>query len=126
MAYLEIIPNAFDLDNTFGKLQFQRVKYQKYHQDDEGNDILTDVIESHIDVKSSVQKGSIAIVVDGDVEKTFEYGDRIELIDPEIEAYAIPQDTSGFVVNTGFSIKAKGLKKVAKQQATNPLASKKN
>lgn len=114
MAFIDeerIVPN---FKNTFGELRFQRLKYRDYEKDATGEDDESKVKSCHIDLDSSAQRGEVAVVVDGDI-KDFKYGDKVDLVDPHIQSYAIVQDTNGFNVNSGFSIKVEKIIKASSQ-----------
>ncbi|MFD1464991.1 DUF961 family protein [Lapidilactobacillus mulanensis] len=126
MAYIQAEKIDPNFEATFGKLLFQRIKYQDYERDIEGNEILDQVTASHLELYSSVQHGEIAVVLTGDVQGDFKYGDEVKMEGITIDPYAIVQDTSGFNVNKGFSTKIKSLVKVTKAATRTSVPSQNN
>lgn len=110
MAFLAQ-PLVLDNEKTFGKLNFQRSKYQSFEKDAEGKD-TTVVRFTHIDVKSAGQRGEIQVKVRGDLGKEFKFGDEIDFVNPTLEPYAIAEEGSNRI-NSGISITVDSIKKRA-------------
>ncbi|OQO71645.1 hypothetical protein BH747_02105 [Enterococcus villorum] len=80
---------ALDIEKSFGRLKFLRMKEDKRKEDEEGELVST---QSRYVVQSERQLSEEVISIDISVEKkAFHFGDTVQLINPRIEYYSFRQ-----------------------------------
>ncbi|MGM0162848.1 DUF961 family protein [Enterococcus sp. DIV1059_2] len=101
---------CLNIDETFGELQFLRMKEDKKRENDDGELISTQV---RYVVQSRRQLSEEIVSIDVSYERIeFEFGDRVKLINPRIEYYSFRQ---GNRTNNYLKIIADGIEKVHKK-----------
>lgn len=96
-----------DAKETFGELKFAAMRRESFVQDADGNS-TGELKGRTYDLRCKAQGMTIQVTLPAEVEeKKFEYGARVELVEPYIDTIATA--TYGGRANAGWYIKAKDI-----------------